>query len=378
MFELAYEVITVVASNPHLIFLFCNVIIILLILVSFQNTSNSDHTITTSINPSPLPPPINQNKSFESSIETTTYSMPEETAANVSIDVDNSSDDGNSSVEDHEEEEEEEKQDDDELRKRVEEFINKTNRFWKAEKLNLSLASMTCVKTTYAYLGLPFADGKESRGSSTNNKRPGVSPWDRSGGKAKAGGGKDRKGANGKRKSREFKDSKYGFGGKKGMKQQNTAETTNDFKCFNKSDSFHTYEVMTVAASNPHLIFLLCNLIIILLILVSFQPTSNSDHIITTSINPSPPPPAINQNKSFGRSIETTTYSMPEETTDNVSIDVDNSSDDDDNLSVEDHEEEQQQEDDELRRRVEEFINKTNRIWKAEKLNSSIASLTHY
>ena len=87
-------------------------------------------------------------------------------------------------------------------------------------------------------MGLPFADGKEShQRSSTKNKRPGVSPWDRSGGKAKAGG-KDRKGGNGKRKSREFKDSKYGFGGKKGMKKQNTAETTNDFKGFNKSDSF--------------------------------------------------------------------------------------------------------------------------------------------
>ncbi|KVI04583.1 Eukaryotic rRNA processing [Cynara cardunculus var. scolymus] len=87
-------------------------------------------------------------------------------------------------------------------------------------------------------MGLPFADGKESQRSSTKNKRPGVSPWDRSGGKAKAGAGKDRKGGAGKRKSREFKDSKYGFGGKKGMKKQNTAETTNDFKGFNKSDSF--------------------------------------------------------------------------------------------------------------------------------------------
>ncbi|KAI3735189.1 hypothetical protein L6452_14679 [Arctium lappa] len=79
-------------------------------------------------------------------------------------------------------------------------------------------------------MGLPFADGKESQKSSTKNKRLGVSPWDRSGGKAKAGSGKDRKGGNGKRKSREFKDSKYGFGGKKGMKKQNTTETTNDFK----------------------------------------------------------------------------------------------------------------------------------------------------
>ncbi|KAI3517597.1 hypothetical protein L1887_16812 [Cichorium endivia] len=84
-------------------------------------------------------------------------------------------------------------------------------------------------------MGLPFEDGKESD-KSRNNKRQGVSPWDRSGGKGK-GKGKEQKGGNGKRKSREFRDSKYGFGGKKGMKKQNTAETTNDFRGFGKSDS---------------------------------------------------------------------------------------------------------------------------------------------
>ncbi|KAL7594349.1 probable rRNA-processing protein EBP2 homolog [Lactuca sativa] len=86
-------------------------------------------------------------------------------------------------------------------------------------------------------MGLPFEGGKESD-TFKKNKRQGVSPWDRSGGKGK---GKEQKGGNGngngKRKSREFRDSKYGFGGKKGMKKQNTAETTNDFKGFRNSDS---------------------------------------------------------------------------------------------------------------------------------------------
>ncbi|KAF5805538.1 putative eukaryotic rRNA processing [Helianthus annuus] len=86
-------------------------------------------------------------------------------------------------------------------------------------------------------MGLSFENGKESD-TSKKNKRAGVSPWDRSGGKAKQSGGKDRKGGGGKRKSREFRDSKYGFGGKKGMKKQNTAETTNDFKGFSKGDGF--------------------------------------------------------------------------------------------------------------------------------------------
>ncbi|KAK8657145.1 hypothetical protein V6N13_035401 [Hibiscus sabdariffa] len=74
-----------------------------------------------------------------------------------------------------------------------------------------------------------FEDGKSFERSS--KKRPGVSPWDRSGGKAKQGGGK---GNDKNKKNRDFRDSKFGFGGKKGMKKQNTAETTNDFRAFNK------------------------------------------------------------------------------------------------------------------------------------------------
>ncbi|KAI3517596.1 hypothetical protein L1887_16811 [Cichorium endivia] len=70
-------------------------------------------------------------------------------------------------------------------------------------------------------------EAEERRKARDNKKKAkeGVSPWDRSGGKGK---GKEQKGGNGKRKSREFIDSKYGFGGKKGMKKQNTTEITND------------------------------------------------------------------------------------------------------------------------------------------------------
>ncbi|KAL9678305.1 hypothetical protein QQ045_016148 [Rhodiola kirilowii] len=75
---------------------------------------------------------------------------------------------------------------------------------------------------------LSFEDGKTFERS--NKKRPGVSPWDRSGGKARQGGKPAKKG------KRDVRDSKFGYGGKKGMKKQNTAETTNDFKGFNKGD----------------------------------------------------------------------------------------------------------------------------------------------
>ncbi|XP_050212072.1 probable rRNA-processing protein EBP2 homolog [Mercurialis annua] len=72
---------------------------------------------------------------------------------------------------------------------------------------------------------LPFDDG-EAFGR-PNKKRPGVSPGDRSGGKGK-------KDWNKKQNKRDGRDSKFGFGGRKGLKKQNAADTTNNFKGFNK------------------------------------------------------------------------------------------------------------------------------------------------
>ncbi|KAL2325507.1 hypothetical protein Fmac_024565 [Flemingia macrophylla] len=77
-----------------------------------------------------------------------------------------------------------------------------------------------------ADMGFSFEDGKVFERS--NKKRPGVSPGDRSGGKAKQAFGKGKK-----QKKRENRNSKFGFGGKN-SKKQNTADTTNDFSKFNK------------------------------------------------------------------------------------------------------------------------------------------------
>lgn len=78
-----------------------------------------------------------------------------------------------------------------------------------------------------------FAKGKEEEidfgvgGNSfqrSQKKRPGVLPSDRSGGfKAKD-----------KSKKRAFRETKFGHGGRKGLKKQNTADTTNDLRGFNK------------------------------------------------------------------------------------------------------------------------------------------------
>lgn len=81
-----------------------------------------------------------------------------------------------------------------------------------------------------ADLGLDFEDGKVFEGS--KKKRPGVSPGDRSGGKGKQAFGKGKK-----QKKREFRNSKFGFGGRKGMKKQNTADTTYDVSGFKKGDA---------------------------------------------------------------------------------------------------------------------------------------------
>ncbi|KAJ0254785.1 rRNA-processing protein EBP2 [Hirschfeldia incana] len=71
-------------------------------------------------------------------------------------------------------------------------------------------------------LDLEFGNGKSfQRGG--GKKRPGVSPGDRSGGKGKSTSRMNNK-------KREFRDSKFGHGGRKGLSKQNTAETTNDFK----------------------------------------------------------------------------------------------------------------------------------------------------
>ncbi|XP_010927787.2 probable rRNA-processing protein EBP2 homolog isoform X1 [Elaeis guineensis] len=64
----------------------------------------------------------------------------------------------------------------------------------------------------------------------TKKRRPGVAPGDRSGGFARKRG--NEKGG----KKREFRDAKFGHGGRKGMRKQNIAETTNDLRGFNDGD----------------------------------------------------------------------------------------------------------------------------------------------
>ncbi|KAJ8450656.1 hypothetical protein Cgig2_021128 [Carnegiea gigantea] len=63
-----------------------------------------------------------------------------------------------------------------------------------------------------------FADDKDEMGLAFQRKgksQPGVPPGDRSGGKAKQFSGRGKKGMEKKKKNRDFRDSKFGFGGRK-------------------------------------------------------------------------------------------------------------------------------------------------------------------
>ncbi|CAD5170587.1 unnamed protein product [Musa acuminata subsp. malaccensis] len=75
---------------------------------------------------------------------------------------------------------------------------------------------------------LDLSPDEEKSFEKSKKRRTGVAPGDRSGGFRRKGG--NEKG----RKQREFREAKFGHGGRKGMKKQNTAESTNDFKGFNK------------------------------------------------------------------------------------------------------------------------------------------------
>ncbi|KAL3524188.1 hypothetical protein ACH5RR_017022 [Cinchona calisaya] len=83
-----------------------------------------------------------------------------------------------------------------------------------------------------AELDFSFEDGKAFQRS--NKKQPGVASGDRSGGKAGKGGGwGKKKGPDKNKKNREFRNSKFGYGGRKGLKKQNTSETASDTRGFN-------------------------------------------------------------------------------------------------------------------------------------------------
>ncbi|XWS48352.1 hypothetical protein CRYUN_Cryun13aG0068600 [Craigia yunnanensis] len=74
-------------------------------------------------------------------------------------------------------------------------------------------------------MGLPFLRSPDYYAEKVKINAHMVSLWR----EAKQGGGKVRN-----MKNREFRNSKFIFGGRKGLNKQNTTETTNDLRSFNK------------------------------------------------------------------------------------------------------------------------------------------------
>ena len=77
-------------------------------------------------------------------------------------------------------------------------------------------------------IGLSFEDGNTFERS--NKKRLRVHTGDRYGGKTRQVDDKGIPGEDKKRKGYDFEESKYELGDRKGMKKQNTTETTNDMR----------------------------------------------------------------------------------------------------------------------------------------------------
>ncbi|CAL5376803.1 unnamed protein product [Camellia sinensis] len=128
MLDSTIELITLAASNSIVVFCFCNLIIGILLVGGTKPASEF-------VQDSPIPPPIVDHRNKNGDIEETI------TTCSLNNDVDASTVVSESCAEKAivDEEKGKENEEDDELRKRVEEFIDKINRGWKAEKLRTSL-----------------------------------------------------------------------------------------------------------------------------------------------------------------------------------------------------------------------------------------------
>ncbi|OMO98057.1 hypothetical protein COLO4_14179 [Corchorus olitorius] len=224
-------------------------------------------------------------------------------------------------------------------------------------------------------LDLGFEDGKSFERS--GKKRPGVSPWDRSGGKAKQAGGKGKSFNKGK-KNREFRNSKFGFGGKKGLKKQNTADTTNDVRGFNGNVAGNKKR-KSQAVSNNLYVFCIFNLIIVVVLMGSKNGSEmDQDYEIPVST-----PSAFHKQETEVKPLQNTSEqemnvgrvtSVHEIATEENKKGDENDCSGDNIVATDEEEEEEEEDDDELRRRVEEFIAKVNRDWRAEKLGISVSA----
>lgn len=134
-----------------------------------------------------------------------------------------------------------------------------------------------------------------------------------------------------------------------------------------------TIELISLAASNSLAVFCFCNLIIAVLLVGSSKPTPQFDQVVKP-INAFP----INNDEFKKNRVS----SSPEKAKDDL-VQIEEEEEEEEKVSsavsidmVENGDETPDQDDDndddELRKRVEEFIEKTNRRWRAEKMRTYI------
>ncbi|KAI4351871.1 hypothetical protein L6164_006176 [Bauhinia variegata] len=145
MIDSILEFITKAASSSAFIFCFCNLIIVIILIdlkPSLSFDQGSEISLSMIRNKAAKDKqeknskyPVEENKPDPEAGE---VSAPQEGLAVDKIENEDSDNCSNEEKEDKEDEDEDEDEDDDELKRRVEEFIEKVNKGWKAEMLGTS------------------------------------------------------------------------------------------------------------------------------------------------------------------------------------------------------------------------------------------------
>ncbi|CAL5364258.1 unnamed protein product [Camellia sinensis] len=130
-----------------------------------------------------------------------------------------------------------------------------------------------------------------------------------------------------------------------------------------------TIELITLAASNSLVVFCFCNLIIGILLVGGSKPASEYGQE-----SPIPPPIVSHRNKNSDIEGTITRCSLNNDNGSTMvsELSAEKAMVDEEKGDKNEEGEEEDDDDDELRRRVEEFIDKINRGWKAEKLRTSL------
>ncbi|XP_060200304.1 uncharacterized protein LOC132628545 [Lycium barbarum] len=128
--------------------------------------------------------------------------------------------------------------------------------------------------------------------------------------------------------------------------------------CVSETMLSSTFELLNQANSNSFVAFLFCNLIIVILLVNSSKNSDNKFVPLSSKASVKNNCPVLDKNNGLADAIEATSINLAAKDNDN------------DNVNDNDKKTSGDEEEDELTRKVELFIQKVNRSWKAEKLSA--------